>query len=201
MALDMYVATLFGGICGQPVNNVMHFVSTETAGLNPVTGARHLNAAIGDGTVAGEYSTLFLDCLPSNYTLLGIRSKRVNNGGGPTVTTTFTPIVGNRAGVSDVSGIGPVGLWHAEPTPGKWVTGKIFFPGAANADITDNQFAPALRAACELFTGLSQSTFGVGPIGPWQQVLNHQPGNTVVTILDDSVSKKVGTQRRRYVPL
>lgn len=201
MAVDLYSVVLFGGICGQPVNNVLHFNGSETGAANPVQGGKDLNAYLGDGTGAGTYTKLFLDCLPQNYTLLGLRARRINNGGGPTVTTTFTPIVGNRVGDSDVSGIGPVGLYHGTPGLGVWITGKIFFPGVSNADIANNSFVDALRDAIGDFLDLSLSAAGPGPNGPWQQQINHQADNTAINILDYSVSKKVGTQRRRYVPI
>lgn len=201
MAADTYEVSFLGGICGQPVANVLHFTGAATSDPNPIPACEALLTLIGDGTGAGSYSKLYLDCLPVNYTLLGTRCRRINNGGGPKVANVFTPAVGTRTGDSDVSGIGPVGLWHGNFLAGPWRTGKIFFPGVSTLDVQNNSFTTSLKTAILAFIELWEVPLGAGPLGPFIQVIWSPKNSEPVTILEESISLKVGTQRRRYVPL
>lgn len=202
MALETYEVQLHGGIVGQPVYNILHFQLDELAIDNPVLAARALLDELGDGTGAGEYTKLFLDCLPENYFLLSTRARRITSGGGPTVTKTFPIIPGNRTGDSDVSGIGPVGLYHA-PGAGveNWKTGKIFFPGVSTVDIANNSFTDSLKTAILAFLDLAQTVLALDGGRTAQQKIWSRIATLAIEILAQSISGKVGTQRRRYLPL
>lgn len=201
MADDVYSVTFFGNVAGQPTNNVLHFANDQVAAANPILVANEIMDALGDGTVAGTYTKEYLDCLPDNFFFLGMKCRRVNNGGGPTVSRVLANVPGNRASSADVSGVGPVGLYHAPLVGGVWRTGKIFFPGVSIDDVSLNAFTGTLITAIQVFLALAEVALALATAGNAIQVVWSKLAADGLTILDTSNSLKVGTQRRRYVPL
>lgn len=201
MAQDVYSCELLGVIAGQPCANVLHFNSSEESGENPVQAAKELITALGSPAAAGSFLADYVKCLPENYFLKGVRARRINNTGGPKVSRPFDSDPGERPGLADVSGFGPVGLYHAQEADMKWVTGKVFFPGCSISDVAANVFSTALVDACTTFLEHVEDVLGAAPIGPFGQVVWSPSTSTMLLVVDWSVSAKVGTQRRRYVPL
>jgi hypothetical protein len=198
---DVYTAEILGVIAGQPCASVLHFQAAEDSVEDPVEVATELIAAIHGGIVAGTYLKEYLDMVPENYTLKGIRARRINNTGGPNVAMPANNEAGNRTGNADVSGVGPVILWHCLSDGEKWVTGKLFVPGVSVDDVAENVFSDTLLAATGTFGALFDTPIGAGPHGPYAQVIWSPSQNLPLDIISHSNSLKVGTQRRRYVPL
>jgi len=198
---DVYVAEILGAILGQPCASVLHFEGVEDTGENPIEACDALIEALDPAGGAGTYVRLYLEMTCNSYIMKGIRCRRIATGGGPNVAQPIDNQPGERTGVSDYSGPGPVILWHCQDTGSKWRTGKLFVPGAATADVTANVFAEELVDACNAFGDLFGTPIGAGPHGPFTQKIWSPTDTASLTIISNSVSAKVGTQRRRYVPL
>lgn len=198
---DVYTCEILGAIANQPCASVLHFQAAEDSVEDPVVVATELIAAVHGGIVAGTYLKEYLDMTPENYVLKGVRARRINNTGGPNVAQPADNEPGNRAGNADVSGVGPVILWHCLSDGEKWVTGKLFVPGVSVDDVAENVFSDTLLAACGVFGALFDTPIGAGPHGPFAQVVWSPSAVEPLTIISHSNSLRVGTQRRRYVPL
>lgn len=198
---DVYSVEVLGTIAGQPCASVMHFEAAEDTVADPVEVAAELLEVFHGGIVAGTYLGEYLNMVPENYVLKGTRARRISAGGGPNVAHPADNQPGERAGNADVSGVGPVILWHCQDSGEKWVTGKLFVPGVSVSDVAENVFSDTLIAACDTFGQLWTDPIGVAPHGPYTQKV-WSPTNTIaLAIIAESTSAKVGTQRRRYVPL
>lgn len=198
---DVYSLEVLGVVAGQPCASVMHFESAEETTPDPVTGSRKLILAwIGAGA-PGSYQAAYLDMTPENYFMKGIRARRISAGGGPNVAVSVDNLAGERPGNADVSGVGPVVLWHAQQAENKWVTGKLFVPGVSVDDVAENVFSDALLAKLQAFGEIVFTPIGVAPEGPFTQRVWSPTATLPLEILSNSNSLKVGTQRRRYVPL
>lgn len=200
-AKDVYVAQILGVVAGQPVASVCHFEGQEEIGENPINGAKALNDALGPVGTAGHWLNTYLKACPENYFMKGVRTRRINNGGGPNVSLAIDNQPGEREGNADVSGVGPVLLLHCHETEEKWATGKVFIPGVSISDVAENVFSDDLRDAVLALGSLTTSDLGEGPIGPFHWCVWSPTLNQKLNIIDYSMSLKVGTQRRRYVPL
>lgn len=199
MAFDVYSVSILGSVSGQPVANVLHAVDDVTGDADPIAGA----AALNSGLLAGMgVIDKYLDCLPENYEMKALRTRRINNTGGPNVTSPNVA-AGTRAGFANVSGVGPVGLFHANAAGGEveWRTGKVFFPGVSSADVDNNIFVDTLITDIyEFLNGWRTMAIAGGGHNFSGCIVNTLDGNPL-QIMAVGVSLKVGTQRRRYVPL
>lgn len=136
---DVYSLVIFANCCNQPVENVLHFRDDNSNGTTPQIQAEDL-VTIWEADFESEW----LDCLPDNYELIGYKARRVNNTGGPTFQK---PKTGNGTrGDAGSSALGPCVISsYYDGT--NWRSGRIFLPGIAEADITNNQPAAGLVAA------------------------------------------------------
>lgn len=198
---DVYSVEVLGVIAGQPCASVFHFEAAEETVPNPIEVGAELLAAFHGGIIAGTYVLEYLKCVPENYFLKGLRARRISAGGGPNVSMPADNQQGQRTGNADVSGVGPVGLYHAQDSGDKWVTGKWFVPGVSIDDVEENVFDDALTSQISIFNNLYTDPIGAGPHGPYTQVIWSPTNSVALEIIAETVSLKVGTQRRRYVPL
>jgi hypothetical protein len=144
MAFDCYQMLIGANLAGQPCENVIHFVTDDSDNPNP----QIVNNNVYDMWVA-DFETPWLDCLPDNYSLIGYKIKRVNNGGGPAlVKVSNPPGAGTRGANADESAVGPV-IISSFNNGEHWRTGKIFLPGVATGDIVLNVFQAALVTAID----------------------------------------------------
>jgi hypothetical protein len=191
--------TIVGVANGQRVCNVLHFEAGVDTDPDPLAEA----IALADAwSVPMGGQDLYLSGLPESYGYIGVRIKRVNNGGGPTYTRTNLA-AGNRAGNADFSGAGPVGLLHCDggaPEP-EWHTGKIFYPSVSIEDVENNIFVEALKNAIIAFITTLMAGIGIGAPGPFKLGVLKRSTGTFLSPIGNSVSGKVGTQRRRYLPI
>lgn len=142
MANDAYQLIIGANLAGQPVENVLHFDSGVEASPNP----EDVNQLLQDAWDA-DFETPFLACLPDNYTVIGYKIRRVNNGGGPAlVTIAAAATTGARGADAEDSAIGPC-LISSFNNGVNWRTGKIFLPGVAAGDVVNNVIQAALIAA------------------------------------------------------
>jgi len=198
---DVYSVEVLGVVAGQPCASVLHFEAAEDTVADPVVVCRAILAAFIGAGGAGTYQGEYLAACPENYFMKGVRCRRISAGGGPNVASSVDNLAGDRAGNADVSGVGPVILWHCQDATDKWVTGKMFVPGVSVDDVAENVFSDALLVAASGLAELWTTPIGAGPEGPFTQVIWSPTLSVGLVIISDSISLKVGTQRRRYVPL
>jgi len=198
---DIYSLEVLGVIAGQPCATVLHFEAAETTVPNPIEVAKELIARWQDEPVAESYINAYLGMTPENYFMKGLRARRISAGGGPNVAEPIANFPGLRDGNADVSGVSPVLLYHCQTPGDKWVTGKVFVPGVSVEDVAENVLATALVTKIKVFGDCWETPIGAGPHGPFTQVVWSPNDSAALEIISNSVSAKIGTQRRRYVPL
>lgn len=194
MAADVYQLIIGGTLCGQPVENVLHYQDTATADPNPQTKAAHLEAGWSAAMLAA-----WLNVCPSNYDLIGYKCKRVNNGGGPNVTLIEAPgSVGSEPSAANDSCVGPVIIASYTDTV-RWFAGRIFLPGIGDGEIDNNVFGPAVLANLAVINGLWSTPIANGG-DTFNFVIWSPTKNDAFVPVAFTVSNRVGTQRRRLVP-
>lgn len=194
MALDVYMIVVAGNLCGQPVENVLHYRSTGTAVPNPQVIAADV-ASAWDATVQPN----FVACLPDNYTLVGWKCKRINNGGGPTVVRfPAGPVVGTRPSSANDSAVGPL-IVISYSNGVRFFAGRIFLPGIGDADIDNNQMVAALLTALDTLNATLTANL-VGASDNYDFVVWSPTHANSFDILALTPSTKIGVQRRRLVP-
>lgn len=195
MAQDIYYLGIFYSIGPQPGMNVVHMQSPDTASTQPDAAADELIA----GWIA-DIQTDWLLCLSESVKILGYKSRRVNNGGGPTVTVPITGGDGSRTPGFGASGIGPVTIIGYN-TGVRWRTGRIFWPACAEDDIEENAFSGDLLTKLGVmdahFTDSPMLTTG---IGAWNFGIYSPTHDTFSQAETSGTSFKPGIQNRRMKP-
>jgi hypothetical protein len=194
MANDVHQLVIASNVATQFCETVLNFQTTVTGAAQPGVDSNDLISAWRT-----HVESLWLACLPNDYEAFGYKCKRVNNTGGPVEMKPITPVSGTRSSVSSTSAVGPVILTsYLEGT--KHRSGRIFMPGVATDDMTENVFDATLVTAllaliAELFTPFA------GPLHNWQygiwsrkHLLFHPP-----EVMD--LSQKPGVQDRRLKPI
>jgi len=144
MARDVYQLGIYYRIGPQPGMNVLHFAEDTEDSPNPDVGAHGLCAAF-----VTQLSTEWLACLPDDVEILGVKARRVNNGGGPGISVPTSGLVGTRTGQFSAGAIGPCLIWSYAKIGGGWAAGRTFLPAVSEADIDENAFDATLIAAIQ----------------------------------------------------
>jgi hypothetical protein len=199
MGVDCYEMRIIATIAKEYCENVVHFNGAQTNSPTPESDARALNMAW-----IAAIQPAWLDCLPTDYALNGLSTKRVNNTGGPSNVFLRGGANGTRPGTVAATHSCPllIGDYYesAGPRP-SWRTGRIFMAGVAEADISQNVLAPALVGVLNTLGGLLQTPMGSGPEGPFISAIWSRTHLVSHVPLDWEVSLLVGTQRRRLHPV
>lgn len=193
MANDVHTLEIYGSLCGQPTLGILHYEAGVASSPSPVVESGHLIA----GWQAAMEAT-YLACLPQNYTLIGYKSRRVNNTGGPHYIATAVAAVGTVAVDASNSALAPCVIFSY--TDGvHWHSGRHFMPGIADTWIDNNALTAPAIAAYNTLNGLwgtpianSGDTF---QFGIWS-VKN----SAFYQVLAEVVSGKPGIQNRRLRP-
>jgi len=196
--MSVYELDLSGRSGGEYVQNVLHYdVAESGSSFGPYDYAQDLFAA-WNSTMRAKW----LDINTGDYELTSERSRKVQSPGGPMAVNVESPgtRIGSR-GALGASGIGPVILFPVN-LAGRNATGKIFVPGVANDDILDNVFVNGLPAKLLTFSSnlvipLTLVTTGVNA----QFCIYHRKTQVNTHAAVNRISEKVGTQRKRYVPM
>lgn len=195
MALDVYTVVLTGQVAGQMVQNVMSFQSDVDNAPNPGADAIKVNNGWDNTLLVG-----FLACMPTNFILSTIRSRRRNNGGGNSATKIPSATDGTWAGEASTALMGVQLHFPFTNGAGHYGTGKQFLAGAADNAVDDGKFTNPYLAVVNDYvqdllagyvdTGLNM-TFGV-----WSPKLN-----SFHALIGGGISLKPSYIGRRLKPI
>jgi hypothetical protein len=198
MAQDVFLLNVIGNVSNQYVENVLAFQSDISNSAFPAADAKQLADAFAAQILTPEW----LACCSDDYECAGIRCRRVNNTGGPSVAVLTPASTGTFGTLSVVSGQGGVLLWPYHYTPGvkrKWSQGRTFIPGLPDTAIVNNELSfPFVAAMQALATALGTPLVAGGrtfQFGIWSR-----EAQGFFSIAHTNVSYNVATQRRRYKP-
>jgi hypothetical protein len=195
MGTDVHQLNIVYSAGDQFAENILHWKNALTNSANPDMDSADLMSHFQSTMQTG-----LLACLPNDCSIEGYRCKRINNGGGPTVTVVNSGVVGTRSGATVTSGSGPCLTWPYNAGT-RWRTGRTFLPGIAAGDYTDNEPVTGLLTALNALVTLFLAGLGSTTPGPWVFGVWSPKGTLLFPITLGVVSGKVGTQRRRYTPV
>ena len=193
MPFDVYELKIFGALANQQVLSVFHARSTEDTGATPDIDAKKCI----DGWV-DLIQPAWLDVCSGDYVQIGIRSKRVNNGGGPSISLATPSTGGTRSTDLSSTAIGPCMLFSYNDGLG-WHTGRKFVPGAAENDLNENAFEGALLDLLDTFYTTIDAGWDNGGLD-FTHVIWSRTNSTEYLIASYSTSGKPGVQNNRMRP-
>jgi len=200
MGVETYELVISGKIAGQFVQNVLHLNLDNTADTDPFTVA---NALLTKMNTATEFSALWCDCLPEDYTMTSQRCRRITPTGGPTqifLQSSLYGTSGTRSGNVDVTTSCPLIIWLTSLRPSK--TGRTYMPGVSENDIEEGVLEPSLLTALAAFG--NKMKVGFTPASPAYLAggsVYRRALNGADDISNFRVSPIIGNQRRRTHPV
>lgn len=195
MANDVYQLQLLWDMAGEFAENVIHLEANRANSITPDVDAGEAT----QGFIA-NVQALLLDAVPDTVTLLGYKCKRINNGGGPTITNPATAAIGTRTGDLLPSNVAPC-LSVPISTGTRFVNAKFFLPGAINSDLVKNVIQAGLEAAMIAFMESLQSGFTEGGITFAYGIFRRALAVFLPAIFTPNVAQVIGSQRRRRLPV
>jgi len=201
MAHTTYETVFSGILAGEFVQTVMHWDLNEPGSPEaPFQVAKDLGTSLAS---AGGFIDKFTAALPTDYTMKSVRTRRVSDSGGPThivLQAAINAPEGQRAGDVQAAQVCPMMIWIPTTSPDK--TGRTFMPGASEADIDEMQISSDLITALEDMIGgfIAGGTTDVLSI-PYVGCIWRRGTSAADVVADGYVSPRIGTQRRRLVPV
>lgn len=199
MANQTYRLVISGNCAGQFVQNIFHYRMDDDSFTNRFLAAKGLV----DGFLAGDHPVNFLAMLPDAYVLKSVKARRVTAGGGPEYTdTSLDGSPGTLGSDTNMSGSGPVIIWLTNG--GARRLGKTFLAGLSptyvdGGEITDAGLSAINGAATDfraVFNAIGGGTPTCTLVVPRSNDLS-----TRSLVVGNQVSKNVGLQRRRQLPV
>jgi len=197
MANDTYQLNVIAAVADEYCENILHFQTSASSSSTPAADAL---AVITQFRAAIE--PLWTACLSTDWQLGGYKCKRINNTGGPTAIAPVAGVVGGYGTGSVASGIGPLitaTYYDAAAVKPRWRDGRIFMTGAPAGSCVGNVWQAAMIAAINNLTAIMIAPLG-GALTPQYVVWTKHTGLAKIPV-SMQLSAKVGTQRRRYVPV
>lgn len=193
MANDVHTLEIYGSLCGQPTLGILHYESSVANSVNPLQQGQNLVTAW-----IASMQPSYLGCLPQNYTLVGYKSRRVNNTGGPHYIAASAGTVGLVAVDASNSALAPCVIFsYTDGT--HWHSGRHFMPGIADTQIDNNALTAPAIALYATLNGLWTTPLANG--GDTFDFRIWSPKNNVVyPVVGEVVSGKPGIQNRRLRP-
>lgn len=199
MALQTYVLVVSGNLAGQFVQNVFHYRLDDAAAPTKLKAAKSLVA----GWEAASKPSNLLDCLPGAYTWLSTKARLVTSGGGAEWASLENQgDTGTRPGDIQASSSGPVVTWFTDG-PNRRI-GKTFLPGIRSLDVVDGEISVGFITLINTRMGTFRANFDtVGELVTTAQFVIAKSGDptTRSLVVNNNVSKDVGVQRRRVLPV
>lgn len=184
---------------GEYMECVQHFLSSNVVSSTPAADALALMAGF-----VGNVQGTMLNCWYPDVTLIGYRSKRVNNGGGPQVIQPApSGTIGTATGATALPTTRQAAViandyYQSAATKPKWEEGRMFLGGVPAAFWIDNMWSSiAITAYQALMTAL-QTTFGSSP--SWSYGTWSKKYSTIYTGGNLELSGRMGHQKRRVLP-
>jgi len=199
MAAQTYQLVITGNLAGQFVQTVLHYEMEDSGFANKLLAAKGLI----DGWLAASKDSEWLAMLPDSYVLMSIKSRCVSVPGSPEWIDT-TPATGaGTFGTGIVSSSsGPVLIWYTSSGPK--TKGRTFLPGIGNDKNVAGSLPIAvvsdLIEAAETYRANFPSVGG-GAVAVIFVVAKATDLTIRYSVIGVNVSKDVGVQRRRQLPI
>lgn len=194
MANDTYQLNVLTSASGQFAENVLHYSkATSAPDTDPFTIAKSI---ITQWQSHAEND--FLACIPNDSNLIGFKCKRINNGGGPTAVV---PDGANGTfGGSTIITSSAACLLFAYSNGTRFFAGRLFLPFLGDGAYAGNEPQTGYETAVGVFNTVLGTALTVSGVA-YSQVIWSRKHVTAYTITGREISLKVGTQRKRLVPI
>lgn len=194
---DIFQLVIAYACAGQYMENVLHYSSSLASSINPESDATSLITAFQ----GGPYLAL-IPCVSSDAFFLGMKAKRVNNTGGPSVVA---------PAVSGAFGTGPAGVmdtraaavitgdyYNAMGSKPAWRVARQFIGGVPSTWMVDNVWiSDAITAYLAYCTSLESS---IGSSPTFDPIAWSPLYTTAYAILNWELTPNIGSLKRRIKP-
>jgi len=199
MANQTYRLVLSGNAAGQFFQNIFHYRMDDDSFGNRLLAAKGLI----DGWIADAKNVPLLDMMPSTVSIKSVKARRITSGGGPEyVDVSLSGQVGTAGDDLEASANGPVIIWNTDGGPRR--VGKTFIPGICQDKVVGgeikNTFIATLQNAAAEFRIAFPAVGGTTPTCTMVIPRSSDP-STRSLIIGQQVSKYIGKQRRRQLPV
>jgi len=190
---------LSGNAAGQFFQNSFHYRMDDDSFGNRLLAAKGLI----DGWIADAKNVPLLDMMPSTVSIKSVKARRITSGGGPEyVDVSLSGQVGTAGDDLEASANGPVIIWNTDGGPRR--VGKTFIPGICQDKVVGgeikNTFIATLQNAAAEFRIAFPAVGGTTPTCTMVIPRSSDP-STRSLIIGQQVSKYIGKQRRRQLPV
>ncbi len=196
MATNNYALVLNFNSAGQFASSVHHWKFDDSGFATTQAAA---NALITAWLAAKKAALVAM--LPTDTTLLSVRSRRVQSAGGfEAVQIVSSGNVGTRTGTQSASGLCPCIVFY--PVANSKLRGRWFLPGVSETDCVEGIFTAAYKSAIItqgsiIITGLTLTGGGA----PAASMVVFTRASFTGNLIDNfQLSNLLGTQRRRQIP-
>jgi len=200
MPNETYEAVLSGNLSGQFVQTITHWNVDNAGSVDPYTMAADIAAGLAGAS--GWIDALMTVC-PAGYTATSVRVRRISSGGGATAIIlgpAFTDSAGDRTGAIQTYQANPCVIWITTTRPDR--PGRLFIPGLSETDADAGTYASGFVTAVNSFITASIAVFNTPGSGdPYQLVIWRRSISTHDDVTAGRLSPKIGTQRRRALPV
>lgn len=200
MAVETYECILSGKCAGQFVQNILHCNVNNVGSISPFRVADDLLQTWND---SGGMIEQWCNCLPTDYTLTSVRSRRVLAQGGPTqimLQGQLSEDTGQRSGKVSVASNSPLIIWI--PITNSAKTGRTFLPGVSESDIEEMVLSASILTNIDTFATLwRDGGTTLAEELTWQGSILRRAINTGHDIGQYRISPIIGNQRRRQRPI
>lgn len=201
MAIETYEVVTSFIIEGQYAAIVNHFTGEEDGTGDDFLRAQHLVDALIGG--APDWPLNLAACLAEDCFISSMRARRVSAGGGNTAVRVFATddYPGSFGGECEPQQVAGCVIWVSSSLSVQ-ATGRTFLPGVSESATENARFNAAYLAAVQAWVdgwiaGVAVTGFTAGM---FMSIFNRVT-LAAHTISYGYVSPKVGTQRRRLVPV
>lgn len=199
MANQTYQLIITGTCCDQFVQNIVHYRMDDDSFANRLLAAKGLI----DGFLSAGQIDSWLAMLPEEYVVKSLKARRLSNGGGPEYLD--VSLAGQQGGFGDEASTpstGPTIIWFTDG--GTRRIGKTFLSGIAAANQDGGEIIAGaistLDSAAETFRQPFPAVGGTTPTCTFCIPRSNDVA-TRSLVVGHAISKDLGTQRRRQLPV
>jgi len=199
MAAQTYQLVISGNLAGQFVQNVLHYRMDDAGYPSRLQSAKGLV----DGWLTDGKMDHFLDMCPTPYVVKSVKARCLTGGGGPEwIDASVASSPGTLGAGMAMSGAGPVIIWNTDGGPRR--VGKTFIPGISPDNVDGGEISAVTIGFLLGMAALFRIAFNAVGGGTPSCVLCIPRSNDPSVrslIVGAQVSKDVGQQRRRQLPV
>lgn len=200
MATDYYQVNVRFICAGQPAEIVLHYRIIDPSNSDEWVVANQLGAAISEFNDPTDWLSRLLNLMSNEAWLSSIRIKRVAPTGGNTASDSWLPDErpGNVEAEIDAQQVAACVIWCNETTADK--TGRTFIPGISTDSTDQSRWPDAYITNVNLFIAKHLTGFTV-TAGIFEPVIFDRTAKTGLLMTSGYLTPRIGTQRRREVPV